>query len=71
MCAAAGVVWHGWGSVAKQEERDWVGRMSYQVPGWGVMWTLSTWVPQKPMACFLEVVTSPFWLLQGGKDAEV
>lgn len=57
--------------MAKQQEREWVGRMSYQVTGWGIIWTLSVGDPQKPRTCFLEVVTSPRWLLQGGKDAEV
>jgi len=45
--------------------------MSYQVAGWGVMWTLSIGDPQKPMTCSLEIGTRPFWLLPGAMDAEV
>lgn len=41
-------------------KQEWVGRMSYQGPGWGVMWTLSIGDPQKSMTCPLEVVISPF-----------
>lgn len=48
-----------------------MGRMSYQAPGWGVMWTLSIGDHEEPMTCSLEVVTTPPWLLQSGKDVEV